>query len=211
MDDYIIFMADVIDSAKKDNICTADELKQLVVALNRNNANCILSPLTITLGDEFQGVAHDLKSAVDLLLCSEQWLLMNKASINLRYVVFEGTIDTPINTESSYGMLGSGLTEARKMLSRKNKDRKIAEFVLHDERKSRLLNKAARAMFGYRDLPARNKHSAILGDLLFSDLSDKEVAEKNGKSPSEIWKYRRNWYVESWSSAIDILKEDLYS
>lgn len=211
MDDYIIFMADVIDSASKDNVSTANELKQLVEALNSEYAASILSPLTITLGDEFQGVIKDVESAVDLLLFSEQWLLMNKATIDLRYVVFEGVIETPINTETSYGMLGSGLTEARKLLSRKTKDRKIAEFVLNDERKSRLLNKVTKAMLGFRDLPARYKNSEILGDLLFSELSDKEVAEKNGKSPSEIWKYRKNWYVESWTSAIDILKEDLYS
>jgi len=201
----------IFDSASKDNVSTANELKQLVEALNSEYAASILSPLTITLGDEFQGVIKDVESAVDLLLFSEQWLLMNKATIDLRYVVFEGVIETPINTETSYGMLGSGLTEARKLLSRKTKDRKIAEFVLNDERKSRLLNKVTKAMLGFRDLPARYKNSEILGDLLFSELSDKEVAEKNGKSPSEIWKYRKNWYVESWTSAIDILKEDLYS
>lgn len=211
MDDYIIFMADVIDSGKKDNRSTANELKLLVEALNSEYEHCILSPMTITLGDEFQGVINDVESAVDLLLFSEQWLLMNKASINLRYVVYEGAIDTPINTDTSYGMLGNGLTEARKLLSKKTKDRKIAEFVLHDDRKSRLLNRVTKAMLGFRDLPARYKNSEILGDLLFSDLTDKEVAVKNGKSPSEIWKYRKNWYVESWSSAIAILKEDLYS
>jgi len=211
MNDYIIFMADVIDSASKDNMSTANELKQLVEAINSEHQHCILSPMTITLGDEFQGVISDVEAAVDLLLFSEQWMLMNKTSFNLRYVVYEGEIETPINTETSYGMLGSGLTEARKLLSRKSKDRKIAEFVLHDERKSRLLNKVTKAMLGFRDLPARYKNAEILGDLLFSELSDKEVADKNGKSPSEIWKYRKNWYVESWTSAIDILKEDLYS
>ena len=211
MDNYIIFMADVIDSASKDSMSTANELKLLVEALNSEFVQSILSPMTITLGDEFQGVINDVESAVDLLLFSEQWLLMNKASIDLRYVVYEGAIDTPINTETAYGMLGSGLTEARKLLSKKTKDRKVAEFVLHDERKSRLLNKVTKAMLGFRDLPARYKNSEILGDLLFSDLTDKEVAEKNGKSPSEIWKFRKNWYVESWSSAIEILKEDLYS
>lgn len=211
MDNYIIFMADVIDSASKDNMITASELQRMVEALNSEYAHCILSPLTITLGDEFQGVICDVESAVDVLLFSEQWLLMNKASVNLRYVVYEGAIDTPINKETSYGMLGSGLTEARKLLSKKTRDRKIAEFVLHNKKKGRLLNKVTKAMLGFRDLPARYKNSQILGDLLFSDLSDKEVAEKNGKSPSEIWKYRKNWYVESWSSAIAILKEELYS
>jgi len=211
MNDYIIFMADVIDSASKDNTRTAKELKLLVDALNNDHSGCILSPMTITLGDEFQGVISNVESAVDLLLSSEQWLLENKSSIDLRYVVYEGVIDTPINSETSYGMLGPGLTEARKLLSRKTKDRKLAEFVLNDERKSKLLNKVTKAMLGFRDLPARHKNSEILGDLLFSDLSDKEVAEKNGKSPSEIWKYRKNWYVGSWSSAIAILKEDLYS
>jgi len=209
--DYLIFMADVINSASKDNRRTANELSLLVEALNKDCAQCILSPMTITLGDEFQGVINDVEAAVDVLLFSEHWLLMHKSSINLRYVIFEGAIDTPINKETSYGMLGSGLTDARKLLSKKSKDRKIAEFVLHDERKSSLLNKVTKAMLGFRDLPARNNNPEILGDLLFSGLSDKEVAQKNGKSPSEIWKYRKNWYVESWSSAMAILKEGLYS
>lgn len=206
----IIFMADVIDSSSKEPQYVANALKELVFNLNSVCSDAILSPMTITLGDEFQGVSTDLDGAVDTILYIENWFLTNNYLIDLRYVVYEGLIETPINTTSSYGMLGSGLTEARKLLTQKGRDREIAEFVLDDNKKAQLLNRLMIAMTGFRELPARQKKSQILSDLLFSKMSDKDIAKKAGKSPSQIWKYRKNWHTESWASSISILKDELY-
>lgn len=50
-----------------------------------------------------------------------------------------GEITTKIDTSTSYGMLGNGLTEARKLLSSKNAIEQIFNLKLCDELKNKEL------------------------------------------------------------------------
>jgi hypothetical protein len=209
--DYIIFMADVVDSRHKDQRAVADQLKQLTEAVNDDCRELISSPMTVTLGDEYQGVCTSVDAAVAMILYKESWLLKSRAEFDLRYIVYEGAIDTPINANTSYGMLGPGLTEARSKLVSKSKLRKNVDFSLNDEKKAVLLNYLFKIVTGFRDIPARQRYPEILNQFIFEDLTNIEIARSTGKSTSQIWKFRKNWQVDIWQSGIKVLEEKLYA
>ena len=63
--DYFIVMGDIIKSSQY----TYDELKTFrKVVDNINQDYDLISPLTITLGDEFQGIVESLTQAVEIIL-----------------------------------------------------------------------------------------------------------------------------------------------
>src|SRR5690606_29233469 len=98
-------------------------LKAAVDAANRAFASTIRSPLTVTLGDEFQGICAHTAAGVDLILWLEHRLRQQPLRVGktlqpyaLRYVLLVGEVEPPINRENAHGMLGSGLTLARRQL-----------------------------------------------------------------------------------------------
>lgn len=103
--DYIILMADIVISRKSDQQTLMDNFKEVTDETNVSLKKYLLSPLTITLGDEFQGVAKNIESAIALLFHIEENIIHKAYGFQLRFVVFEGRIDTPINKEIAYGML----------------------------------------------------------------------------------------------------------
>jgi hypothetical protein len=69
-------MADIITSSNNAKQASLmKEFKQLVKKLNSTFSENVLSPLTITLGDEFQGVIKDISSAVTLIIFAEEQII----------------------------------------------------------------------------------------------------------------------------------------
>ncbi|MGF1453563.1 MAG: SatD family protein [Opitutales bacterium] len=114
-------MADVIGSRELNGEALSAALGGLVSHANKQHRKVIASPLTVTLGDEFQGVVKTLPGSVELLHGLEAQRRAQAADLPfaLRYVLHEGTIDSPINSRRAHGMVGPGLTRARELLSDK--------------------------------------------------------------------------------------------
>lgn len=130
---YPIFMGDVVNSSDYDGELLSKGLKELVESTNKKFSKDILSPLTITLGDEFQGVLNSVSTGIDLLFHLEEELLITEPDFKLHYVLLLGEIETEINPDIAYEMMGKGLTEARKMLSSKKRNRKRFRFKLQNK------------------------------------------------------------------------------
>jgi len=128
---YYIIMADIVNSSglKGQGKQLMSQFRDLVAALNAEHAQDILSPLTITLGDEFQGVAASLPAAISILIASEESRIRKDVAFSLRYVVNYGEIETPINVEVAHEMVGEGLTGARRCLEAMKSNR-YAHFEL---------------------------------------------------------------------------------
>lgn len=208
---YTIIMGDVIGSSRRDPAQVAAALGDLVARANQACAQQILSPLTITLGDEFQGVAADLAAALQLVDHLNEHILRRALEVELRYVIHQGEIDTEINRETSYGMLGPGLTHARQLLTDKTGRRDRVQFALEDERSGRLLALVHRILDQMWDEPALRRSPAVFADLLYRGMTDSEAADEHGRNRSQIWKYRRNWKMDGYVAARKIITEGLYA
>lgn len=205
-----ILMADVVSSRNLAPMSLAEDLKRIVNETNSKLGNLILSPLSVTLGDEFQGLCDSLDATIQVVLHLEREILRNNRAFSLRYVIQEGKIETTINTDISYGMLGEGLTIARNTLNNKSQNRATVQCHLKDRKRQLLLNYVFNIFTNVWNLPSAKKHPKILELLLFEQLSDKDIAKQTGKKRSEIWKFRRNWQMSTYVSALNILREKLY-
>ena len=127
-----------------------------------------------------------------------------KAHFKLRCVIVEGAIDTPINDKIAYGMLGEGLTKARKILEWSKTDDKNYHFYLRDKEKSEAL---ADSLFLYQNIVDGwnliRDEELIIG---FMELNDyKLVAEKLNRTRSIMWKRRRSLRIEEYFSVKKVI------
>jgi len=196
---YFIVMGDVIESRKQDATRLRQQLKALLASCNRDLKSAILSPYTTTLGDEFQGIARSLRGAVESIFYFEERRVKKQNAFGIRYVVHYGEIQTPINTEVAYGMMGPGLTKARALLTDKRRGQPRFCIDLPDKRLAENLTR----LFGVIDgLTGRwvRKDFSLIADML-SDTNNEEVAARHHKNRSQIWKRRRHLLIEEYRMA----------
>jgi hypothetical protein len=112
--EFPILMADIINSRRKNSSLLMQQFKDIVSSVNKVKSENLISPLTITLGDEFQGLTNTIENGIKTIFDIEEIILDKQYDFKLRYVLLYGQIDTEINTSIAYEMLGEGLTNARR-------------------------------------------------------------------------------------------------
>lgn len=93
---------------------------QFNAAIDRENNTLradIISPLTITLGDEFQGLLSSLVAAAQAAR-KIRFELMSK-NIDCRFVIGCVDLKTQINHQRAWNMMGNGFASARERLGEK--------------------------------------------------------------------------------------------
>ena len=203
-DIYPIFMGDVVSSTSYEGEILSKELNELVTETNSAFKKNILSPLTITLGDEFQGVLKTTASGINLLFHMEEAILEKELDFKLHYVLLLGEIETEINSKIAYEMLGKGLTEARKLLSSKKRNRKRFKFKLRDKEQSDQLTK----LFEVLDaiiLNWKKEDYPLILDMISND-NNEEVGELHGKNRAQIWKRRKTLMINEYNLMKDFIQ-----
>jgi hypothetical protein len=111
-------MGDIVGSERAPSLQAVHRtFNRAVGNANEVGAAHIASPLTITLGDEFQGLLTGLVNAWDTAV--ELRLGLLSAAIPCRFVVGVATLKTPLNRKEAWSMMGTGLSAAREKLNDK--------------------------------------------------------------------------------------------
>ncbi len=194
---YAILMGDVTGSSAKNAELLKVDLKTLVDETNTRFGDHILSPLTITLGDEFQGVIDSLPSAIGIIFNMEELKLKQSLDFNLHYVYKFGEIDTEINPDIAHEMLGAGLTEARKKLTSKKRDRKRFQFYLDEQLHSNQLTRIFEVLDSIIDSWKVEDYPLILD--MIQNENNQEVGELHHKTRTQIWKRRKTLMIKEYS------------
>lgn len=194
---HYVLMADVIGSRETDQALTMREFKQLTSHVNQVHRASLLSPLTITLGDEFQGISKNLAKSIALLFALEEFIIERKFALKLRYVLVNGPIDTPINHDIAYGMLGDGLTHAREMLGTLKKDKSRFYIELPDKKRQHALNEAMYVCQEIIDAWDVEKDFYVVAKFL-RHHDYKDVADELEKTRSQIWKREKTLNIRSY-------------
>ena len=191
-----ILMGDIVGSSAYDARKLQREFMQLVSSCNERLAGEILSPYTVTLGDEFQGVARSLRGLFDVVFYLEETSLLRGLSFKMRYVGLYGEIETPVNRMKAHGMIGPGLTLARELLTDKRRGRPRFRFEFPDAQLTRQLNRLFLVIDG---LVARwdPKDGPLILDMI-TNTNNEEVGEKHGKNRTQIWKRRKHLLIEEF-------------
>jgi hypothetical protein len=205
MADHHVVMGDIVRSREYDGEQLMREFASLVEACNQELSAGMLSPYTVTLGDEFQGVAGSLLWSVRTILYLEEARLRGEVPFTLRYVVHYGDIATPLNRDVAYGMIGSGLAEAREQLTDKRRGRPRFCLDLPDRELASQLRRLLEVMSSLtRDW--KKGDASLIFDMLASE-NNGEVAAKHGKNRSQVWKRRKNLFVEEYRALREIALE----
>lgn len=198
-------MADIIASRKTAQLPLISSFREVVNHANRKNKKGLLSPITITLGDEFQSVVKSLQTGLDIIADLEERIILTKKEFKLRYVLLQGRIDTRINTKVAYEMLGPGLTSARKYLEGLKKEKYRFYFNLLDKQKSAALNDSFLVLQNLIDKWRPGKDYYLVSEFL-QHKDYKKVAKELSKERSLIWKRERSLKMEDYFSIKKVIK-----
>lgn len=202
-DNYIL-MADIINSSQHDQKQLMSDFEYITQFINQQYRKQILSPLTITLGDEFQSVIINLLSAVKIIISLEEKIIQTQPNFKLRYVLVEGSIDTPINEKIAHGMLGEGLTRARKNLLQAKADGSRFHVELRNKKKHNAMNSSFLVYQSIVDNWNIDKDRELIKE--FFKLRDyKKVADNLGKTRSQIWKREKSLKINEYIAMKDII------
>lgn len=113
-----VLMGDLVGSEQAQSPRTVHRIfNEAVRFANESYASVIESPLTITLGDEFQGLVRTFAHAWNIAALLRLRLLV--ADVSCRFVVGVAQLETPVNRTRAWNMMGRGLAEARDKLNDK--------------------------------------------------------------------------------------------
>ncbi len=199
-------MADIVRSRDADGEALMKQFKLLVQLVAQRMAADFLSPITITLGDEFQGVPKSLHKGMLAIVALEEAIVQQSIPIRLRYVLHHGAIDTPINPQRAHEMLGAGLTRARELLtSKKGQGNARFHVSLHNEIMDDVINDAMLLYGQTIDAWKPQDYVLIAAFLQFHDY--KLVAQHLDKDRSLMWRRERSLNMSGyWASRRLLLK-----
>jgi hypothetical protein len=114
-------MGDLVASTQASSIETLHAtFNEAVKRQNRIRRHALASMLTITLGDEFQGLSKTLVDGLSTIRALRLHLL--EEGIDCRFAIGPVMIETPVNVERAWNMMGSGLARTREKLNEKRDD-----------------------------------------------------------------------------------------
>lgn len=201
---HFILMADIINSGKKEQKPLMEDFKNLIEEINKIYKTDISSPLTITLGDEFQGIIKNLAASIQIILTLEENRIHKKLNFKLRYVLNQGEIETPVNEKIAYEMLGSGLTEARLKLNDSKYKKFRFNISIDNFLQQSVLNDAFIIFEKITDKWSfKNDYDLASNFIQFKDY--KIVSEKMNKTRSLIWKREKTLQIESYNATKNIM------
>lgn len=199
-----ILMADVKDSRLKKGNELMSSLKSVVNETAVEYKSSFLSPITITLGDEFQSIVKTLLEGIDIIFNMEEFRIHHQIDFELRYVIYEGTIDTKINTTVAHEMVGEGLTNARESLQELKKMNQNYYVYLDNQKKSKYLNQL---LFLYHsELSNWRKKDYNVISYFLAGKNYRQIAKIINRDASSVWRKERTLKMKEYVTIKELIK-----
>lgn len=203
---YAVVMGDLVQSER------SSALEQLHIQFNQSvdhqNATHIAklaSPLTITLGDEFQGLTKSLADAIPIIRDMRFQLMNHK--IDCRFVIGSVELKTKLNPDKAWNMMGPGLSRAREKLDEK-RPVSLYRFSIPQ---NLVIEKMLDALGAGLTVIERSWTEQQRKDIasLISGLTPTELAKRRNVSVHSIYKVRGSGdfdaYVIQWQAISEAL------
>ena len=115
MKKYLVLIGDMVRSkAQRDRHSLQRSFNEVLREAQKKYGKTFISPLTLTIGDEFQAVLEGSDDLFSLFTFIETRL----GSVHFRYGLGLGGIDTDINSQQAIGMDGPAFHRARAAIER---------------------------------------------------------------------------------------------
>lgn len=203
-----VLMGDIVMSRSAQSTEALHQaFNEVVEQSNRSWRADIVSPLTITLGDEFQGLLSTLGRGFALMRAMRLDLL--ERGVDCRFALGAATIETPVNPDRAWNMMGPGLSETRALLNDKS-DPSAYRFSLPDA----LLLQAALNTQGYtmtyvEGLWTETQRRYFTRMLSRGDTTNAQVAESLDVSARNLYNVLRAGHRDLYERQIEAIRRTL--
>lgn len=203
---YVALMGDLVESEGSGDVAALHaRFNQVIEQQSRAAGTGIVSPLTITLGDEFQGLTRSLAAAFKIARHIRFDLM--EASVECRFAMGVVTLKTPLNPDRAWNMMGPGLATTRERLNEKRSDR-LYRFILPDAPIIENLLEASGASLtaierGWTETQRRDIEALLGGQ------STAEVARHRHVSPRSVYKVRSSGNFELYELHLHTIRTTL--
>lgn len=198
---YIAVMGDLVDSEKR-RVRAHEALNSAVDAANVLFHGIIASPLTITLGDEFQGLLRSYAAAAKVVRHVRYGLLAR--DVDCRFALGPVQLETPLNVAKAWNMAGEGLAATRDALMHKSGSASYRFLLPSDEVAETLINGLTHAIAQIEAGWTSRQRVYALAELFHGAQSVADVAAALKISRSVAYKLRRaarlDDYLDYWSA-----------
>ena len=191
---YIALIGDIVASRSlSDRAAVQRRLSQCCAGLNsRAEGLGIISPFTVTLGDEFQALFIG-DGADGIWLCIAE-IEAEMYPVQIRFALGLGDIATDINREAALAMDGPAFHRARAGIETMKKD-KVRYRLLGLHRGEGLVRHSLDMLSHNRDKWQQNRHRILSALLQQQSISD--IASKLGVSEQAVYRNIRDGDLES--------------
>lgn len=174
---------------------------------NLKHVDALSSPLTITLGDEFQGLAKDLTSGITII--RDLRLLLLRQDLECRFSIGVVQLKTDLNPGRAWNMLGSGLALTREKLDQKLHNN-LYRFSLPDNNTvENLLESLGLALTSIERRWTTKQLLYISDALMGNDVQG--IAKLRNTSTHSVYKVRAagefDLYLSIWNTIHEVMRE----
>jgi hypothetical protein len=205
---YLVLIGDVVASRQLPARAQFQRrLKTLLQAVNGRRKS-LVSPYTLTLGDEFQAVYRE----ADATFADIFFLLAELAPVQARFAMAVGEIVTPINSMQSIGMDGPAFHRARELLDLLKAERRL--IAAYGGAEAWTLPASLLVMLSHQMEGWRTNRLKLFARILAGEPVA-ELARRTGITPRAVNKNIRAADLDEWKRILDeitrLLNEDLKS
>ena len=204
----VILMGDIVKSSEAENIeMLWNDFNMTIDRFSSEYGEKLLSPLTITLGDEFQGIVNSLAEGVALMFNLS--IALREKNIRCRFVLAYGEIATEVNDAIAHNMMGEGLTAARRLLNDKKNENRF-RFIVDNSLLTQALNISGLLLSLMEDSWTRRQLDVAYRMITLGE-DTKKIADDLDTIPRVINKIKNqgkiNYYSDSVKAIMTLMNE----
>jgi hypothetical protein len=194
---HLVLIGDLVGSRQSgERAALQRRLQRAVQAVNLRRQSLLASPMTITLGDEFQAIYR----GGGTVFADIFFLLHALAPVRVRFALAVGEIVTPLNRERAIGMDGPAFHQARDLLTELKGDARLLGLAGAKEDIARLAKPVLAVLSGQIE-GWREKRLQLMAGLL-DDSSSTELAKVAKITPRAVNKNIRAADLDEWKSIL---------
>lgn len=196
-----VLMGDLVDSERHDDPQRLHaDFNAAIDSQNALLAAAIASPLTVTLGDEFQGLLQSLVAAARAAR-EIRFDLMRRA-VDCRFVIGLVDLKTALNRERAWNMMGPGFAAARERLGEKRSGNHYRFSVPQDALLETLLEAIGASLTAIERNWSKAQRDVVIA--LLEGASIAEVARARDVGIPNVYKVRSagdyDLYTTEWNA-----------
>lgn len=200
---HAVVMGDIVGSEKASSTAQLHNIFNAAVdAANTEFAEALAAPLTITLGDEFQGLATSLSHGFAMISRVRYSLLAQ--GVACRFALGVAKIETPVDPTRAWNLLGPGLAQTREKLEAKRRPHAYRFHLPGEPVIEALLEAVGLALTVVEDDWTERQQEIALRLLPSQDLTTADLAREIGVTRRTVNKIRSaarlDFYESEWQA-----------